>query len=194
MGRQEQVLEEKTAFRRFRDLLEPSIVQGCLEPVRHTDESPTPIEGAPDFLVRRSANPILGVELLSLTHQEKQAESARRWSAIHRAQQRFEACCNLALWVSVCWSGYVGALSVSAVAEELCTLLLAYRDRFRDDAMELRYEDFIWGQLIGLFPSTAENDGKPEFIRRDLSGSGLLTMVWKRLLTRELEDRLEPQS
>src|SRR6266446_8628316 len=33
-----------------------------------------------------------------------------------------------------------------------------------------------------------------QFIRRDLSGSGLLTIVCKRFLIRELEDRFEPQS
>src|SRR5882762_8635259 len=33
-----------------------------------------------------------------------------------------------------------------------------------------------------------------DFIRRDLSGSGLLTIVCKRFLIRELEDRFESQS
>src|SRR6266446_8443929 len=34
----------------------------------------------------------------------------------------------------------------------------------------------------------------PSRIRRDLSGSGLLTIVYKRFLIRELEDRFESQS
>jgi hypothetical protein len=162
MSRQEQVLEEKTAFQRFRDLLEPSIVRGWLEPIMHTDESPTPIEGAPDFLVRRSADPLLGVELLSLTNEGKQAESARQWSAINLAQQRFEACCSQALWLSVCWSGYVSTLPVPAVAEDLFTLVFAYHDQFSDNPMKLEYCDFVWGQLISLFPKAMESQGKPE--------------------------------
>lgn len=77
--------------------------------------------------------------------------------------------CNLALWVTVHWSGYVGTLPVLAVAEELFKLLFTYRDRFCSDLMELNYEDFIWGQQVGLFPKSSENDRKPELHLENLS-------------------------
>jgi len=60
-------------------------------------------------------------------------------------------------------------LPVLTVAEELFTLLFAYRDRFCDDSIELNYDDFIWGRQVGLFPKSSENDCKPELCLENLS-------------------------
>jgi IS4 transposase len=94
------------------------------------------------------------------------------------------------------WKSHTNLHKFDTEKEEICESLIwaslaaSAMKRFLAHAAEHLLEVVISTRKASM-PSAYE---LPELIRRDLSGSGLLTIVWKRLLTRELEDRLEPQS